>query len=292
MRTSLSSARLGPVGLIGLILLGCGSSHDQPVGEGVSELRVVRKEKRRDGDRRHYLAVSFDLVLKTALVEPQHLSLRAACQVDRFRYLDLSPIFPGMEPGSGKFEVGAKSPIRAHPFVTNPLPGKPTMCDLRLDVVDVRTDEPVRELLQVCATDRISPGRCPANPLAGSPPTPPVTVDQLAISIDPASDLFPEALLLRYVVTAHADLEQKAWAHVRMVCAGAVDDVYHSELGELAAGESFHAGQLKFQGRIPPPSTPCDVIFTFDRDLDTIGPEFGHFCYRDGTTRRRACGAE
>lgn len=251
---------------------------------------MVRQVDVRDGKAEHYLDLGFDLVRTVPLEDHEHLWLRSSCQVGDHRIFDSSPMsIDRPMPGEARFVYGARNRIVEHPYLINTLRGAPGQCEFALLLASYVGNKPDEELGRFCAGEKVLPGPCPPNPAAPPPSGPPVTVDQLRVSISPASDLFPAALLLEYVITAQAAMRPDAKAHLVVQCGGSTDDVYHQELEHLVAGESIQEGQLKFQGRIPPESTPCDVTFRLAHDFDTPGEEFAHFCYVDTKVSRGAC---
>src|SRR5262249_11761953 len=143
------------------------------------------------------------------------------------------------------FEWGARNHRLDHPFINNPMPDKPSLCEVALSIQPFGAGVPT-PLGTFCASDAIKAGPCPPNPSHPPDSRRPTTLDELTVSFVPATDLFPETMLYSYVVTAHAAMTPGSRAHMVIDCGTRpdgighrTDDVFHSELGGLHAGESF-----------------------------------------------------
>ena len=285
------------LGLSALWLVsGCSSGQPgPPPPEGISNIRSrVKARSRLDDPDRFYLELYYDVYFADGLPEDTFIGVKTACQVGDVRLVDssrFSPARPG--PGRELLRPGKKLSMEDHPFITNPLPGKPTLCDVQLTRIDNILERTGPTLARACLRkNQVTEGPCPAHEArrpAGQ--TGPVSVHQVSVSIDPASDLFPEALLVRYVFTAHEDMQPEARVRMAVTCRRRTDEVWHSMVGQLAAGESSHHGQLKHQGRVPSPDTPCDITYHLAFDVRRLDRELARFCYRDGQVSAGACAA-
>jgi hypothetical protein len=273
------------------VVAACGRSGGS-LNDGMFDIHVTRTSKTDDDGRvEHSLIVAFDLVINKSLAEWESIDLRAACQVGPHRFVERSPVIFGDRPGPGEkpFVVGERNHRNERPFLLRGLPDKPTLCELALFRHDYRGSSTDVELQRVCATDEVRPGACAPNPAHPPASGPPLTTDELTVSIRPRNEMFREALLLHYVVTAHADMKPGAAVHLMVTCAGLTDDIYHTELAQLRAGESFAGDQLKFQGNIPPRNVPCTITYALAGSVSEPGAPFATFCYVNGATTRGAC---
>jgi hypothetical protein len=275
-----------------VLLTSCDKGPEGPLVEGMSNLGMRRRTALDRKKPEYYIELGFDLVRTLPLVGGEHMWLRASCQVGDHRIYDESPMSIGTPTIDDRhFIFGARNRMEETPYLINPLRAAPGQCDFALLLGDYAGDKPDQELSRYCVGDKTTPGPCPPNPAVPPASGPPITVDQLEVSISPASPPFPEALLLEYLITAQADMHPKAKAHLVVQCAGGIDDVYHQEVEKLVAGESIQEGQLKFQGRIPDTTVPCDIRYYLVDDFDSRGELFASFCYVMGQVSRGECDA-
>lgn len=260
-------------------------------GAGTSGLKVAVRSRDDHGKVEWYLEARYRYATPKDGDE-LHLQVRAACQVGALRLVDDEPEYPAMRPRMRGERPGWHA---STPFILSELPGKPSMCELRITEHQGYRGAP-RPLYEVCARLGQAPvdGRCPANVVAGDGTgggwsVPELTVEH--VDADPGGVyLNGEHLVLRYTVQAHRDQPADGWMHVTIACAdGASDDASHHEAGGLRAGEAFHAGQIKLHQRVPPGSTPCTVTFGAQAELNADETRVETFCYRDRQTTRGPC---
>jgi hypothetical protein len=236
---------------------GCSKSN-AGIDVGPIKQLSISIERSRGEPHGYYLGVRFDVQPR-----PDELVVRAACQVETRRYVDIGPaeLDAGARPGGMPPSV---------PFIITMLEKRPELCELTF----FERSPPTTTLAVVCARTGQPPvvGACPANPVDGAGTAAGFSVPSLAARIDPREKRF----FVDYVVQAHRDQDPNASVRIQLTCKdGSTDKDQRSEPGRLRAGESIRAF---YSIDVTDPSGPCSIV------LDVNGAVIQAFCATGGDT--------
>lgn len=245
-----------------LVLAACGGNSGS-VADGGNEVGYQLRKR----DEGWYV----ELAIKLAKAGEQ-TSVKAACQLPDARLVDVPPP-----------ETGAE--IKSSPFLLNPLRSKPVRCEITLRKTDGNM------LAQFCIGDPTKPGACPPNALVPQTGPTGLRAELVSVKSEPADNMgFPEHLTVAYRVTAARDMVRGAYLVRTTTCPGHRSDAtWHSELENLAKGESFDAAQNTYKLGRPAPGTKCETTFGYSPHVDGEVTPIATFCHVDAKITEGPC---
>jgi hypothetical protein len=253
---------------VAVAVAGC-SKTSSGIDVGKIKQLSIKIETSREDPPGYYLGVRFD-------IQPPHedLDVRAACQVENRRYVDVGPTQLDAHARPGDMPPSV-------PFIDLTLAKRPELCELTFFLESA----PATPLGVVCARTGKPPvaGPCPVNPVDGAGTAAGFSVPSLLVQIEPGDKRFS----VDYVVQAHRDQDPKTSIQIKVSCKdGSTDEDERSMPGGLRAGESFRAF---YNAEVADPNGPCSVVVSAPTGMQPLRETIETFCATGGTVTRGAC---